>query len=227
MDEIENKCDCKQCDFKEVVFENLDDNEILSVCLSKVEKIYKKGELVINEGDEIKGFLYLKSGLVKLFKKGQNDKEQIINIAKPFDFVSLLSVFSDANYNFSIAAIEDTTVCIIDLPSIKEMIEKNGKFGLRIMEKMSRSSDNIIQTNINLNSKNLRGRIAYILLFFADEIYVNDSFELPISRKEIAQLIDMTTENVIRILSEYRKDNIISINGKNITLLNKDFLVRL
>ena len=75
--------------------------------------------------------------------------------------------------------------------------------------------------------KNLRGRIAYILLLFANDIYKTDAFDLPLSRKEIAQLIDMTTENVIRILSEFRKDEIIRINGKNIEILNKKSLNRI
>jgi CRP/FNR family transcriptional regulator len=52
-------------------------------------------------------------------------------------------------------------------------------------------------------------------------IYLNDRFELPVSRKEIAELIGMTTENVIRILSEFRKEGIIRINGKEIEIADK------
>jgi len=37
----------------------------------------------------------------------------------------------------------------------------------------------------------------------------------------------MTTENVIRILSEFRKDKIIKINGKSIEILNMEMLERL
>ena len=51
--------------------------------------------------------------------------------------------------------------------------------------------------------------------------FTGDHFDLPVSRKEIGELIGMTTENVIRIFSEFRQDGIISINGKSITILNK------
>lgn len=221
------KCNCSFCHFKSVVFNNLEDIEIDIVCQSKREDQYKKGDLIISEGKLIDEFLYLKSGLVKLYKQGEDGKDQIINIAKPFDFVSLLSVFSDTHYNFSISAIEDSTVCVMDLESIRELIKKNGLFGLRIMERMSQNSDKIIKTSIALSSKNLRGRIAYILLYFADEIYLSNEFELPISRKEIAQLISMTTENVIRILSEFRKDEVIMINGKTIIIKNRTLLERI
>ncbi|MBU0488379.1 MAG: Crp/Fnr family transcriptional regulator [Bacteroidetes bacterium] len=227
MEEPKKICECRQCEFRSVVFNNLSGDEISLICLSKRDKSFVRGEMIIREGQEISEFLYLKRGLVKLFKMGAEGKDQIINIAKPFDFVSLLSVFSDTHYNFSIAAIDDSTVCIIDLSVIKEMIEKNGKFALRIMEKLSQSSDKIIHNNIQLNQKQLRGRIAYILLFFSNEIFYNKTFDLPVSRKEIAQLIDMTTENVIRIFSEFRRDNLISISGKTIEILNPEMLKRI
>ena len=96
-----------------------------------------------------------------------------------------------------------------------------------MLDKMSRASDDIIRIRFDISQKNLRGRIAYILLYFTEKIYKNSIFELPLSRKEVAELIDMTTENVIRILSEFRKDNIIEINGKTIKVLNPSFLAKL
>ena len=139
-----------------------------------------------------------------------------LNIATPMEFVSLLSVFSEKYYKFSISALDETSVCVISLDLIKSLIISNGNFALGLMEKMSKNADKIILQNLSLNMKNLRGRIAYILLIFSKDIYKSECFDLPVSRKEIAQLIDMTTENVIRILSEFRRDNIIKINGKNI-----------
>ena len=75
------------------------------VCSGKVEKEYSQGESIIKEGTLIKDFTYLKSGLVKLYRSNNSGKEQIITIAKPFDYVSLLSVFSNDRYNYSVAAL--------------------------------------------------------------------------------------------------------------------------
>ncbi|GAB4302968.1 MAG: fumarate/nitrate reduction transcriptional regulator Fnr [Marinilabiliales bacterium] len=224
MVENNNICDCKQCDFRLVVFDNLKNPEINLVCDAKKEYNYTKGQVISRQNDEIKDFYYLKSGLVKIYRNDKHGKEQIISIAKPYEFVSLLSVFSEKQYNYSIAAIEDSTICAIDLNVIIDIIRNNGLFGLRLMERMSKNADKIILTNIMLNKKNLRGRIAYILLMFAEEIYNSMSFDLPLSRKEIAQLIFMTTENVIRILSEFRKHKIIKINGKTIEIIEPERL---
>jgi CRP-like cAMP-binding protein len=211
-------CNCEQCELRGIFLGYLNEKDIETFCTQKIEKHFLKGEKIIEQGNPIADFTYLKDGLVKLFRKGDGDKEQIIAIAKPFDFVSLLSVFSEKTYNYSVTAIEDSTTCILDLSFIKNVISSNGILALNILEKMSKASDKIIVNMLSIRQKQLRGRIAFILLYFANNIFSNFIFDLPISRKEIAEYIGMTTENVIRILSEFRQDGIIKINGKTIEI---------
>jgi len=203
------------------------DDELQFVNKDRKEMVYHKGELIITEGTPVNEFLYLKKGLVKLVKKGESQKERIISIARPLDFVSLLSTFSEKTYNYSISALEESSVCAINLENMKEVVRKNGAFALELMEHITRSSNFVIQSTYDIDDKHLRGRIAYILLWFSRKIYHKKKFELPISRKEMGELINMTTENVIRILSEFRKDKIIRIEGKTIDILKEDLLERL
>lgn len=220
-------CDCRDCELRSLFFNNVKDREFGNICTSKYEQNFKNGDIIIQEGEGIKEFLYLKSGLVKLFKTGEGNRDQIIKIAKPFDFVSMLSVFSDTHFRYSVSALEDSTVCYVDLDTIKNLVKTNGQFAIDLLERMSKTSDDIIKTNLEINRKNLRGRIAYVLLYFSKVIYKSNSFELPISRKEMAEFIEMTTENVIRTLSEFRKDQIIKINGKIIEIIDPERLERI
>jgi CRP-like cAMP-binding protein len=218
---MNNECSCEKCELKNLFFENVEENEITRLCNIKDETEYQVGETIIEAGSIIDDFVYLKSGLVKLFRTLDDGTEQIITFAKPFDFVSFLSVFSDTHYNYSVVALEPSTICVLDFKEIKNLIRLNGKFALSILEKMSRISDKIILESLDIKQKHLKGRVAYMLLFFADYIYNIDEFELPISRKEIAEYVGMSTENVIRTLSEFRKDKIIKIYGKAIEIVNK------
>lgn len=220
-------CDCRDCELRSLFFNNVKDREFGYICTSKYEQNFKNGDIIIQEGEGIKEFLYLKSGLVKLFKTGEGNRDQIIKIAEPFDFVSMLSVFSDTHFRYSVSALEDSTVCYVDLDTIKNLVKTNGQFAIDLLERMSKTSDDIIKTNLEINRKNLRGRIAYVLLYFSKVIYKSNSFELPISRKEMAEFIEMTTENVIRTLSEFRKDQIIKINGKIIEIIDPERLERI
>jgi CRP/FNR family transcriptional regulator len=211
---------CKDCIYKSWAFQNLSEDDLNIINKTKKEFFFRKGEKICTEGEKISSFMYLKNGLVKLFKTETNTKEHIISIAKPKDFVGLLSVFSNTEHIYSISALEDSTVCFVDMETIRHLIKSNGIFALDFFKKISAISDSVIKTRIDINTRQLRGRIAYILLLFAKHIYNSNSFNLPISRKEIAELIDMSTENVIRVLSEFRKDKLIQIEGKNIEIVD-------
>ena len=224
MAEIIDTSNCNTCTYKNLLFGNLNKKELELLNKNKKEIVFKKGETISTEGQDIVSFLYLKQGLVKLYKQSPNYKDQIISIAKPRDFISLLSMFSLSTYKYSISALEDSVVCSVEMEALREVILNNGNFAIEIMKKMSKMYDDIIENRFEINRKHLRGRIAYILIFFSTHIYQRDEFELPISRREIAELIEMTTENVIRILSEFRKDKIISIDGKKIKLLDPERL---
>jgi CRP/FNR family transcriptional regulator len=224
MEYIHSVSGCKNCPYKNLIFGALRSKEFDFLEESRKEVLFRKGDIITKEGAEIKEFLYLKSGLLKVYKTGADNKTQIIRIAGAADFISLLSMFSNDRYKYSIAAIEDTTVCIVDSEKIKTLARENGEFALELMKRMSYTYDEIIDTTYRIRQKHLRGRIAYILLYFAQKIYRQNRFELPVSRREIAELINMTTENVIRILSEFKKDGIIGIDGKMIDILDVERL---
>ncbi|HSH50543.1 MAG TPA: Crp/Fnr family transcriptional regulator [Bacteroidales bacterium] len=227
MEVLKNVSNCKDCAYRTWAFKNLTPGELKLINEKKVEKFFQKGENIYIEGDPVHSFLYLQNGLVKLFKTESNHKEHIISIAKPKDFIGLLSIFSNQDHAYSISAIEDSIICFIDLDIIKSFIQTNGDFALDFLKKISKLSDSIIKTRVDINTRQLRGRIAYILLFFAQNIYNAKKFNLPISRKEISDLIDMSTENVIRALSEFRKDGLIQIEGKNIEINNIERLQKI
>ena len=218
---------CTHCAYRSWAFDKLDRQALDEIDHHKTEVFYEKGEIICTEGEAITSFLYLRKGLVKLLVSGKNEKEHIISIGKPLDFIGLLSIFSNSNHIYTITAIEDSVVCFVDLEVIKGLMRKNGAFALDFLEKSSRVADDVIHTRLSINTKQLRGRIAYILLFFANHIYGKNEYELPISRKELAQLIDMSTENVIRILSEFRKDKLIEIEGKLIRIQDSQRLQRI
>lgn len=221
---MDPSCSCELCELKELFIDNLEEDQMDVVCSGKVEKEYLQGESITKEGALIQDFSYLKSGLVKLFRRDNSGKEQIIAIAKPMDYVSLLSVFSNDRYNYSVAALEDSVTCNLKMDEIKALVNKNGDLALSLLKKMSRVADRIILESLEIRKKHLRGRVAYLLLYFSLDIYQTSEFDLPLTRKEMAEYVGMTTENVIRSLSELRRDGILKIYGKTIQIVNMDTL---
>ena len=216
MEANNRNCICETCEFRHIVFSYLDDEGILELCNNKVEQSFRKGDVINQEGGKITSFKYLKSGLVKLFRNTPNGEEQIITITRPFEFVSNMNIFSGEKYRYSVSALEDSVVCVIRLDYIKNLFLKNGAFAMGLLTRMAEINEKIIGQALDLRQKNLIGRVAYVLLYFSKEIYNSRIFDLPVSRKEIADYIGMSTANVIRTMSEFKKEGIINIYGKTI-----------
>ena len=218
------KCSCLSCELRNLAFSSLSENDINRICESRDEISYSKGEVIHSEGDRIQDFKYLKNGLVKLYRVTETGDEQIITITRPMEFVSNTNVFLEEKYRYSLSALEDSVVCCINIDLIKELILKNGGFALNLITALSRTSENIISLGLEIRKRNLAGRIAFVLLYFSGEIYHSRIFDLPVSRKEIADLISMSSANVIRTFSEFRRDGIIQSNGRTIEITDMNKL---
>ena len=218
---------CKTCVYRTLLFGCLNDIEYNLVNNGRKEIEYKRGERIKSEGEEIDSFLYLRKGLVKIFKTGNQGKDHILSINKPGDFISLLHIFSNETYTYNIEALEKTLVCEVELSIINYLIESNGDFAKTVIKRMGRIADEIIDNRFRQSQKQIKGRVASILLFFAEQIYHSNSFSLPVTRREIGELISMTTENTIRTLSGFNNDGIIRMEGKQLELINVDMLKRI
>jgi CRP-like cAMP-binding protein len=224
VNEKKKPCVCASCDFRDVVFSYLDDPSIEDLCNHKEEQFFRKGEIINHEGEKINTFKYLKSGLVKLYRRTSTGEEQVITITRPFEFVSNMSIFSEERYQYSVSALEDSVVCMVKLDFIKELFFKNGGFAMGLLTKISMINDKIISQTLDIRQKNLIGRVAFVLLYFTKEIYKSRVFDLPVSRKEIADYIGMSTANVIRTMSDFKKEGIIRVFGKTIEIVELEKL---
>lgn len=207
-----------------MVFSTLDDKSVQELCDYKEERSYQKGEIINLEGEKIIDFKYLKTGLVKLYRRTIAGEEQVITITRPFEFVSNLSIFSEEKYKYSVSALEDSVVCSVKLDFIKSLFLNNGGFAISLLNKLSKINDKIISQTLDIRQKNLAGRVAFVLLYFTREIYNSRIFDLPVSRKEIADYIGMSSANVIRTMSDFKKDGIIKVFGKTIEVVNMEKL---
>ena len=215
-----NIINCKSCVYRNLLYDMLSEEEYEKVNASRTEIIFKRGEQMISEGDEIRGFMYLRKGLVKMFKTNPQGKDQILSINKPGDFINLLSIFSNKFHQYSVTALEETHVCTVKFDTILDLVSNNSQFALRLMNKMSSIADEIIRKRFEINQRQVKGRVAYMLRFLAEQIYHKNEFRMPITRRELGELISMTTENTIRTMSEFRKDGLIDMDGKNLSIID-------
>ncbi len=215
---------CRDCHVKSCAAAVLKSTELDSVNVNSREASFRKGEILLHEGSMTSHIIYLKSGLVKEYRKGAAGSEQILQIVRPYTYLGLPSLFGDRINHYSYAALEDLEVCYIDLGVFTRLVRENGNFAFEILVSVSRDSLNNFHRFMSQSQKKTFGRVADALIYFSDIIYENPSFDLPFSRQEFADLIGISRESATRSLTKFRDDGILRLTGRRIEITNPSLL---
>ena len=177
-------------------------------------KSYNKGDVLFSEGGIPRGVFFLHSGLIKIIKYGKEGKEQIIEIAKAGDLVGFRAMLSDKTYNVDAEMLEDASIGYNNNEKLRNTV-------IRVLSKELQDRADLLTT---MAQKTVRQRTALALILL-DDIYKGAPINL--SRDDLANFVGTATETVIRLLREFKKDGILDIHGRKITILNIEHLIEL
>lgn len=177
---------------------------------------FQRKEVIFRQHTPVSHVLFVKSGLVKIFKEGRSKKNFILRIATKGEFIGLMSVFGNSMNQFSASAIEPTEIGFIDLKNFNDILNINGCFARQVIKSLSEEGLFIFERLIGQSHKQLPGRIADVILYFSDTIYKKEEFSFPFTRRELAELAGTTKESFIRTLSEFKNDKIITLEGSRV-----------
>lgn len=185
---------------------------------------HRKGEDIFVQERPISHIMFLSKGLVKIYKSDFKKHSVIITLVLPNHYIGIFSSFSETRYQTSATALEDSEIIYINLQYINELILENGRFSRLLINYFGEEGIRLMNKLVYYPQKQVAGRIAEVLLLFANEIYKNEQFTLPLSRQELADIVYSTKESVSRTLTEFKNDRMIDINDRQIFLKSMDLL---
>ncbi len=222
---------CKSCQFKDhSLFKNCLLNELEELAESKCFNTYKKGQVIFHEGNRPLGIFCVYSGKVKVSRMGSDGKEQIIRLAKKGDTLGYRSLIDNTKYTASAIALDETEVCFIPSNEFNKLIDQNVKVSTDLMRMLARALGDTQDKLIHLAMKPVRERLAEALLLLKSTYEEEDAkkpFAIAISREDLASIVGTAKETVIRFLSEFKEDGILTTHGSEITLINTEKLVKI
>lgn len=208
-------------------FEILSEKERKFVDDNSVFIKYKKREMICKQGSFVSHIMFMEDGLSKVFLDS-GTSPLVLKIIPKGNFIGLATVSEDQNtYQYSAMAYVDSLVRQIDINAFRHLLKSNADFATEVIDILSSNSAQIYGRFFCLTHKQAYGRLADIILCLADRIFKNSEFELPLSRKDLAELSGMSSETVIRMLKKFEEDGLIKISGKNFYLLDYNRLRRI
>lgn len=195
----------------------------------KKELIFEKGELIIKEGSKPRGVYCIKKGKVKLYKNGFNGKEQILRFAKEGDLIGYRSLLCNEFFGASAMALEKMEIFFIPENFFKKLLKISPNLSFIILKKISYELGEAAKTIIILAQKTVRERLAEILLLLEEKLGTDNNgfINITLTREEMANLVGTATESAIRLISEFKSDELIEVKGRKIKILNRVKIIKL
>lgn len=215
---------CRNCPFNERAANTLSDCSFDLLSNNHIVLNFKKGDSIIKQGMYSTNVVFLRKGISKIHLEGPYH-EQIVRLVKSPTYLGLPTTFGDKINQYSVTAVTDIEVCFIDVTVFQTILNENRDFSNEIILELCRNELDSFRRCANRTQKLVRGNMADVLIEMSDKIFNNDTFTLPVSQSELANLVDTSRESVSRILSEFDRDGILSMKGKKITILNKKSLL--
>ncbi|HBX89594.1 MAG TPA: Crp/Fnr family transcriptional regulator [Marinilabiliaceae bacterium] len=210
------------------IFRGLTGEQIARVSQTMVCNLFKKGSIIYNEGSRINGSYIINSGVLKIYKTGFDGKEQIIRFARKGDLIAFRSVISEELACTTAEVIQETTTCYIPGETLTGLIKGNPEFAMDLMKLTCRELGESNKFLTDIAQKTVRERLAEVLLLLMDTFELDEkgTIQISLTREELANMVGTATESVIRLLSEFKADKMIELQGRKIKLLNIPKLIK-
>ncbi|MCJ7448235.1 MAG: Crp/Fnr family transcriptional regulator [Bacteroidales bacterium] len=216
---------CASCTERWKNFRTLTKSELQHVNENWYEATFKPGEILLKQGSPASNALFLASGMAKTYIEGINGKNFIMSIAMPGRLIMGPGAYVNSRHTYSVAAITNVQACFISFEVFRHLVRVNGAFAEGMLEDISVKSMRSHTRMVNLAQKKMPGRLAEALLYFADDIFKSDEYEMILSRQELGEMTNMAKESVGRILKELEESGVIYSDASKIKILDKDKLI--
>lgn len=206
-----NQCKC---------FSKLTDDELKLLEDNSVNINYKKGEVICKQGGLVSNIMYMQKGLAKVYiENGSNTL--VLKIIPDNNLIGLSSISEEySTYQYSAMAYIDSEIRQIDMAFFRQLLKRNVDFAREVIDILSANSVQINGRFFCLTHKQAYGRLADILLCLSDRVFKKSEFDLPLSRKDLAELSGMSSETIIRMLKKFNEEDIIRMEGKHFKVLD-------
>ena len=215
------------------LFRGIAENELDSLlsCLSGAEKSYRKGEVILSEGEPTDRLGIVLSGMAVICYTDISGSNSILGNAGPGAvFAEAYACVPEEPLLISVSAAEDTTVLFLQIGKIFSPCPNSCEFHTKLVRNLlticARKSLQLSRRILHTSPKTIRGRL---LSYFSECVKKSgaDSFQIPYSRQQLADYLGVDRSAMCKELSKMQRDGIIRYRKESFAIQNRTALQNL
>jgi len=185
---------------------------------------FKKGEIVYNEGQNSNYIFLVTKGVVKCYKFDEQGKELITALHKEDDLFGYTSFIQNIPYQESAGVIKDAELAGISKEQLADVLNSNHKITLELIQLLTDDLKGVKNQLLEMAYSSVSKKTASTILKFAKKLNSKPNQPIKISRSDLSSVAGIATETLIRTMSSFKKQGLIEIEGRNVTIVNLEKL---
>lgn len=202
--------------------------EVLS---QMIVKQFRKGQNIFTEGTYPAGIYFIRKGKVKKYKSLNGGREQIIYVCCEGELLGYAAFLSEEWYPDSAAALTDAIIGFLSKEKLLKLLDQYDELSKMLMKNLSHEFGVLVNVIATITQKTVRERVALTLLIlqekFKDNINEDNEVEIVLSRADFANIVGTAVATLVRLLRDFKDEDIIRTNGRKIFIHNKLKLVEI
>jgi CRP/FNR family transcriptional regulator len=206
------------------LFQGINSERLRRLAHISSERLFQKGEALFFQGRKAEGFFVLIEGRVKVFKVSLDGREQILHLFQGGEIIGEVPVFTGGAYPAHAEALTRSTVLYVPRDGFVRLVREDADLALEMLAVLSQRLRRFAALVEDLSLKEVPGRLAAYLLYLSDRNGGGDRVELDMTKTQLASLLGTIPETLSRIFSKLSGAGLLSVEGRTITLLDRDSL---
>lgn len=192
------------------------------------ERQYQRDDYIFLEGEAPEALYVVRSGKVKVLRHSTDGKDVVLRVVGPGQLLGSVAVFDGGGYPGTAQAIEDCTMIVISRNDCLTLVTRFPVFALTVINDMGTRLRSSAEQIRSLAVERVEQRIARTLLKLGASAGVDTPdgrvIEMPLTRQDVADMTGTTVETAIRVMSKFRRQEIIRTRRGKVVLVDIDAL---
>jgi CRP/FNR family cyclic AMP-dependent transcriptional regulator len=223
---------CVTCPHREEhLFCNLSPAAVQRLSTITLASSYPKGAILFLAGQDVCGVFILCSGRVKLSTSSTDGRTLIVRLSEPGEVLGLPATVTGTPYELTAEVVEPTQANFVSTQDFLNFLREYGDVALRVAQQLGQTYHTAIAEMRAIGLSHSAGEklARFILDLATDHISGKGAVttKLTLTHEEIAEIIGTSRETVTRTLTEFKKKNLLSVKGSNLSIKDRRGLERL
>ncbi|PLY06026.1 MAG: Crp/Fnr family transcriptional regulator [Desulfuromonas sp.] len=204
------------------LFTALKDADIELLTAICKQRVVNKGEILFEEGEPAVGFYIVAEGKVKVYKLSAEGRERILHVILPGNSFADAAIFDNCCYPAFAEALTQATLIFFPKNDFLDLLHNHSQLAINMIAGLSRYLRVFAGQIEDLTFRDVPARLARFLTTLVEG--ESTVVVLPLSKSQLASNLGTTSETLSRTLRKLADEELISVQGKNIDILDLDRL---